>query len=247
MKSQVLSNILSLCGQLFRNDGPREKIEIDSKVIKAPTLIHKLGAEFNPHHRGKNNGWDKHAQYHDVNSLWCIRFNSKLPSIKRKSIDFSFVNEALLLRSHNNTICDLREGIVYNTNKQALAEFVKYELIRYLDEREKCEVLSKIFKTDVHELLALYVLKSFCGNIESYLTSGQQKIYTIFSEISKKEKTIFLIDEPEVSLHIDWQRKIVDQILDIARSGFVLIATHSPDIIYNHHEKVQDLGSEIEE
>ena len=105
-------------GQLFRNDGPREKIEIDSKVIKAPTLIHKLGAEFNPHHRGKNNGWDKHAQYHDVNSLWCIRFNSKLPSIKRKSIDFFFVNEALLLRSHNNTICDLREGIVYNTNKQ---------------------------------------------------------------------------------------------------------------------------------
>ena len=81
--------------------------------------------------------------------------------------------------------------IVYNTNKQALAEFVKYELIRYLDEREKCEVLSKIFKTDVHELVALYVLKSFCGNIESYLTSGQQKIYTIFSEISKKEKLFF--------------------------------------------------------
>ena len=90
-------------------------------------------------------------------------------------------------------------------------------------------------------------MRSFGSTVAKYLTSGQQRLYSIFTAITKQDKTIFLIDEPEVSLHIDWQRKIVDQILQIARTGFVLIATHSPDVIYHHHEKVIDLGSGIEE
>ena len=39
----------------------------------------------------------------------------------------------------------------------------------------------------------------------------------------------------------------MDKIGEATNLGFVLIATHSPDVIYHHHNNVIDLGSEIEE
>jgi predicted ATP-dependent endonuclease of OLD family len=51
--------------------------------------------------------------------------------------------------------------------------------------------------------------------------------------------TVFLVDEPELSLHIDWQRRFIDQISVFG--GRLVLATHSPDIIYNHTEKVVEV------
>lgn len=223
--------------KLFHNNFQRLQVEMeDVNWIKAPTEIGELGR------------WDKHVNYHKPNTVWCVSFRSRLP--RTKPITFDEVwgfNNSVLLRSHGNTICDLDHSIVYHKDRIALAEFIRYELFKFIDEKGKCEILSRIFKKDPNELLALYTLRSFGSTVAKYLTSGQQRLYSIFTAITKQDKTIFLIDEPEVSLHIDWQRKIVDQILQIARTGFVLVATHSPDVIYHHHEKVIDLGSGIEE
>ena len=45
--------------------------------------------------------------------------------------------------------------------------------------------------------------------------------------------TIVLIDEPELSLHVTWQKKFIPDLLDIIEvAGFdALIATHSPYIV----------------
>ncbi|MCG9719729.1 AAA family ATPase, partial [Vibrio alginolyticus] len=45
--------------------------------------------------------------------------------------------------------------------------------------------------------------------------------------------TIFLVDEPEISLHVDWQRKFlsdIESITNVKETSFI-IATHSPQII----------------
>ena len=236
-------------GKLFHDNFEREQVQLkNTNSIYAPTEIEELGRDFNPHLRRKNNGWDSQVNYYEANSVWCYSFASRLPRTKTftSSDLFTAINgDGRLLRSHRNTICSLSDKIVYGKNKESLAEFIKYELFKYVDEKSKCEILSRIFKRDSNELLALYTLKSFGPRVESYLTSGQQRLYSIFSEITKEGISIYLIDEPEVSLHIDWQRKIVDQILNIVGTNFVLIATHSPDVIYHHHEKVKDLGSGI--
>ena len=57
---------------------------------------------------------------------------------------------------------------------------------------------------------------------------------------------VVLLDEPEVSLHIDWQRKMLGLIDEYSSSKFVLAATHSPDIIYHHLENVIELDSAID-
>ena len=47
-----------------------------------------------------------------------------------------------------------------------------------------------------------------------------------------------LIDEPELSLHIDWQRNLISALTDGFPHLSFIFATHSPDVIMNHPEKV---------
>jgi len=52
-----------------------------------------------------------------------------------------------------------------------------------------------------------------------------------------------LIDEPEISLHITWQKEFLDDLLKIIKmQNFqVLIATHSPSIINGRWDLVYNL------
>ena len=73
-----------------------------------------------------------------------------------------------------------------------------------------------------------------------YFSSGQSRILSMLSSIvDAPHGTTFLIDEPELSLHIDWQRNLIDVVAHSDRR--LIVATHSPDIIYNHPEKVVEV------
>lgn len=67
------------------------------------------------------------------------------------------------------------------------------------------------------------------------LSSGEQHQIVLFYELIFKsgENSFFFIDEPEISLHVDWQRQFLEDILKVAKLGdhTFLIATHSPQII----------------
>lgn len=67
------------------------------------------------------------------------------------------------------------------------------------------------------------------------LSSGEQHELVMFYDLifSTSEKTLILIDEPELSLHIKWQLSYVDELLNIIKvAGFsAVLATHSPQII----------------
>lgn len=55
---------------------------------------------------------------------------------------------------------------------------------------------------------------------------------------------LLLIDEPEISLHILWQKKFMDDLMKVVNMGQleVIVATHSPQIINNHWDMQIDLG-----
>ena len=62
------------------------------------------------------------------------------------------------------------------------------------------------------------------------------------------DNTILLVDEPEISLHVAWQNKLVGTITEIAASkGLqVVIATHSPQIIGGRWEECYDLCEHLQ-
>ena len=41
------------------------------------------------------------------------------------------------------------------------------------------------------------------------------------------------MDEPEVSLHIEWQQKLIEMITDLNPNVQIILTTHSPAVIMN--------------
>lgn len=50
---------------------------------------------------------------------------------------------------------------------------------------------------------------------------------------------MFLIDEPELSLHIDWQRIILTNLEQQAANRQIIACTHSPEVGADHPDAVQ--------
>lgn len=56
---------------------------------------------------------------------------------------------------------------------------------------------------------------------------------------------VLFMDEPEVSLHIDWQQRLIDLILTLNPNVQIILTTHSPAVIMNgwvdHVTEVSDI------
>ena len=59
----------------------------------------------------------------------------------------------------------------------------------------------------------------------------------MFFNLEDNIEGIFIIDEPEMSLHIGWQKIFVKTILDINDKLQLIFATHSPEIISDYLRK----------
>lgn len=72
------------------------------------------------------------------------------------------------------------------------------------------------------------------------LSSGEKQLLILLLEtlLQKHENTIYIIDEPEISLHIAWQRALVDGILKLNPNIQLIIATHSPEIVANYKDNI---------
>lgn len=73
------------------------------------------------------------------------------------------------------------------------------------------------------------------------LSSGERQIVTVLAYLAYLAGTnsIFLIDEPELSLHISWQTGLLAALKSVQPQGCQLImATHSPEIVGDQREKV---------
>lgn len=80
----------------------------------------------------------------------------------------------------------------------------------------------------------------------SKLSSGEQEIIVLFYELlfEVPKGTLLLIDEPEISLHITWQRLFMEDLEQIVKmkSVTVIVATHSPQMISGNRQRQIDLG-----
>jgi predicted ATPase len=65
----------------------------------------------------------------------------------------------------------------------------------------------------------------------SNLSSGERQIATlIYAATQISQQKILLIDEPEISLHVDWQRKLLNKISEQSSDCQIITCTHSPVI-----------------
>lgn len=77
------------------------------------------------------------------------------------------------------------------------------------------------------------------------LSSGEQHEVVLLYELLFKTapNSLILIDEPEISLHVIWQKAFIDDLKKIAKLKKIsfLVSTHSPQIINNYWGLTRDL------
>lgn len=71
------------------------------------------------------------------------------------------------------------------------------------------------------------------------LSSGEKQVISIFSKVYLDVVTpcIFIIDEPEISLSIEWQKEFLKDIFESQKIGLMIATTHSPFIFKNEYRK----------
>jgi len=67
------------------------------------------------------------------------------------------------------------------------------------------------------------------------LSSGEKQILAILLTVLVEDNQpyVLFMDEPEVSLHIDWQQQLIDLILRLNPNVQIILTTHSPAVIMN--------------
>ena len=76
------------------------------------------------------------------------------------------------------------------------------------------------------------------------LSSGEKQILILLTQalLSEKDPVVYVADEPELSLHVDWQEKLLGALTQLAGRCQFIVATHSPDIASGFGDKIIDLA-----
>lgn len=121
-------------------------------------------------------------------------------------------------------IQNLLEFFISNTNRYFLNKTLKYDISKGFS----------IFSNDTEEKLEF-----------TMLSSGEKQLLLLFSNIitSSDNASIFIIDEPEISLNIKWQRKLINTLIKLSNNNKIqfIFATHSIELLTSYKSSVSKL------
>lgn len=76
------------------------------------------------------------------------------------------------------------------------------------------------------------------------LSAGEKQMLSFIAYNAFHRDSIVIIDEPELSLHVDWQRQLFPMLLSQQTSNQFIIATHSPFIYSKYPDKEIQIDSD---
>lgn len=146
----------------------------------------------------------------------------------------------------------VKSGDIYNDKNQ----FLLYLITRLVDIYNSYEAYDRGIKSFVevcnsylrdkrftYNEADLILDLEFTGNTEliqevldlDILSSGEKQMIALFATIylDPQNRFIILIDEPEISLSINWQRKLLPDVAKSPNCDFLFAVTHSPFIFDN--------------
>lgn len=126
----------------------------------------------------------------------------------------------------------------------SLEEFSKK--IKILLKNINAKFKNKKLSIDTENGLNLFDHTGTALNLSNLSSGEQHELILIFTLLfNTKQNSLILIDEPEISLHILWQKKFIEDLIDIIKINNidVIVATHSPSIAEGYNDIMVGLDS----
>lgn len=75
------------------------------------------------------------------------------------------------------------------------------------------------------------------------LSSGEKQILILLTAALLKSNApiVYVADEPELSLHVTWQEKLLQSLVDLGGLIQIIVATHSPDVVGSFYDNIIEL------
>jgi len=142
---------------------------------------------------------------------------------------------------------------VLKTYREALQKIVDFqdkifspissfiELFNVSLARKRIEINRDVSLTNENFLKLTYLDGKSFGDIR-YLSSGERQIFTLMYAITHvSQQNIVLIDEPEISIHIDAQSLLLDSLSEQATEKQIIACTHSQRIAGKRRDRLQKI------
>lgn len=157
----------------------------------------------------------------------------------------NFPDEADRIRQRIDTFFQKVNSLFQETGKEIMIDPQNNSLVFHIKGSEEAILLE-----DGGELLLengdRMVTEGTYVRLEQ-LSSGEKQILLILTSVFLQEEkpNILLMDEPEISLHISWQDRLISLIRELNPNCQLIVTTHSPNIFASGWEDkvvfVQDL------
>ena len=79
------------------------------------------------------------------------------------------------------------------------------------------------------------------------LSMGEKQILLLMLMVgnTKQEPCIFFMDEPDLSMHIDWKEILVKELHELNPNMQIILSTHAPSVITGWHDRVKEVSQLI--
>lgn len=141
---------------------------------------------------------------------------------------------------------------ILDVYRQALEELVRVQeksfenIKRYLDsvngflEGKSLDIQARD-TSNRNSLVSIVFDDGSLGDLRSLSSGERQIVALIYAATHMRTQEVVLIDEPEISLHIDWQRKLLPSMAEQLVGRQIIACTHSPVIGADYEERTIDL------
>jgi predicted ATPase len=167
------------------------------------------------------------------------------------------LERAVLKQKEGHQLLDDEVGAMFAMSRLRMLE-QKWRLMK--EDQKEIEkpfddfvgVVNRLFKRKSVELNQRNELIAKLQNGDPFdlkdLSSGEKQLIIILGEalLQHGAASIYLADEPELSLHVAWQERLVSSIRELNNSAQLVFATHSPDIVSAYGDRVIDMEAVLQ-
>ncbi|MFC9832568.1 AAA family ATPase [Rhodococcus sp. NPDC127530] len=243
-------------GILARYPPNRDPRLRDSEVDPVDTRFVNQVSRAWSFYSSKSNARIRDVQQEGLAEVLAILFGGRVSGNLDQSTQIKAEDSHALVKSflgENNIRLDISKGMFierYQKSREHRAVVGKIEEVRekvdYIlrPQKELQSVIDEMYLGNKHLVLnksPQRAMRPFGDSIEITvdgtqvplwaLSSGEKQLLQLLLQVLSAGKSIVMIDEPEISLHVDWQERVVNSMHRINPDAQLLLATHSPEVM----------------
>jgi predicted ATPase len=186
----------------------------------------------------------------EISELTTDSTNSKLGDFEENSNTYRDLQRLVTESLRTNDLASSAAGAL-SVYRDALKERLKFQQDAFSEVDKYFEVVNSFldkkelsYALDRHRRMPKVGLKFPDETWSSIkvMSSGERQLLTMLYAVNKMSgNSAVLIDEPELSLHIDWQEELLGKMMEQLGNRQIIVCTHSPAIASDFDQYMKEV------